>query len=120
MLPKGSRTARPELEGRAFRHTYLVTGALFAGIWTAAVTTGVFVGEAIPTSWRLDVAPGIMFLGIVAMGCASRANVAAAIVGASVCALALDLPNNLGLLVGAGAGVLAGFLVDTTTGEVGR
>ncbi len=105
--------ARPELEGREFRRTYIRTGSLFLGTWLTAVTLGVFVGGAIPASWRLDVAPGIMFLGIVALGIASRANLAAAVVGASVCAITLELPNNLGLLVGATAGVITGFVVDT-------
>lgn len=104
--------ARPELEGDEFRKTYLVTGLAFFSVWNAVVLLGIFVGGAIPSSWRLDVAPGVMFLGIVVLGLASRANVAAAITGASVCALTLELPNNLGLLVGAGAGVLVGFLLD--------
>jgi predicted branched-subunit amino acid permease len=104
--------ARPDLEGREFRHTYLMTGSLFLGTWVTVVTAGVFVGGVIPASWRLDVAPSIMFLGIVILGLASRANAAAAIAGASVCALTLSLPNNLGLLVGAAAGVLTGFALD--------
>ena len=104
--------ARPELRGYEFRKTYLVTGLAFFSVWNVAVLTGIFAGGAIPESWRLDVAPGIMFLGIVVLGLASRASVAAAITGASVCALTLELPNNLGLLVGAAAGVLVGFLVD--------
>lgn len=103
---------RPELTGRDFRHSYLVTGLSFFGVWNVVVTIGVFAGGAIPEEWRLDVAPAIMFLGIVILGLGSRANVAAALTGASVCALSLGLPNNLGLLVGAAAGVLVGFLVD--------
>jgi predicted branched-subunit amino acid permease len=104
--------ARPELTGRDFRRTYLTTGVLFFTVWTTTVTAGIFIGGIIPTSWRLDVAPAIMFVGIVILGLVSRANLGAAIVGALVCAVAIDLPNNLGLLVGALAGVLAGFLLD--------
>ncbi len=106
--------ARPELSGRDFRRTYLTTGVLFFSVWTTTVTAGVFIGGVIPTSWRLDVAPAIMFVGIVILGLANRANLGAAAVGALVCALALELPNNLGLLVGALAGVATGFLMDQT------
>jgi hypothetical protein len=36
----------------------------------------------------------------------------AAVVGAGVCLLALDAPNNGGILIGAVSGVTAGYLAD--------
>jgi len=71
-------------------------------------------GSSIPTEWRLDVAPAIMFAGLVVMGLANRPGIVAAVVGAVVCLLALDMPNNGGILVGAISGVIAGYLADVT------
>ena len=70
------------------------------------------VGSAIPTEWRLDVTPAVMFGGLVVMGISTRPAAAAAITGAAVCFACLGIPNNGGILIGALAGVTAGFVTD--------
>jgi predicted branched-subunit amino acid permease len=105
-------SVRVELSSRDWRHFYLTAGIFYFVSWTLTVTLGMLVGSAIPTAWRLDVAPAIMFAGLVVLGLTNRPGVVAAITGAVVCLLALDVPNNGGILVGAISGVTAGYLAD--------
>ena len=103
---------RTDLSAGDWRRFYLTAGVFNFVAWTATVTIGVFVGSSIPTAWRLDVAPAIMFAGLVVLGLSNRPGVVAAVTGATVCLLALEVPNNGGILVGAVSGVLAGYLAD--------
>ena len=105
-------SVRVELSSRDWRHFYLTAGIFYFVSWTLTVTLGMLVGSAIPTEWRLDVAPAIMFSGLVVLGLTNRPGIVAAITGAGVCLLALDAPNNGGILVGAISGVAAGYLAD--------
>lgn len=103
------RTSMPADQWRRF---YLSAGIFYFVSWTTIVTLGLVVGSSIPVEWRLDVAPAIMFAGLVVLGIANRPGIVAAVVGAGVCLLALDVPNNGGILVGAVSGVVAGYLAD--------
>jgi predicted branched-subunit amino acid permease len=105
-------SVRDELSSRDWRHFYFTAGIFYFVSWTLTVTLGMLVGSAIPTEWRLDVAPAIMFSGLVVLGLTNRPGIVAAITGAGVCLLALDAPNNGGILVGAISGVVAGYLAD--------
>jgi len=105
-------SVRVELSARDWRRFYLTAGIFYYVSWTLTVTLGTLVGSAIPTGWRLDVAPAIMFAGLVVLGLTNRPGVVAAVTGAGVCFLALDTPNNGGILVGAIAGVVAGYIAD--------
>lgn len=103
---------KPELDDDEFRRYYLTAGLFFLVTWNLCVTLGLVVGSAIPTEWRLDVAPAVMFAGLVVIGLTSRPAVVAAVTGAAVCFLSLDVPNNGAILIGAVAGVTAGYLAD--------
>lgn len=103
---------RDELSAPAWRRFYLTAGIFFFVSWNVTVTLGLLVGSAIPTEWRLDVAPAIMFAGLVVLGLTNRPGVVAAVTGAGVCLLALEVPNNGGILIGAVSGVVAGYLAD--------
>lgn len=105
-------SGRDELSGREWRRFYLTAGVFFFTSWNLTVTLGLVVGSAIPTEWRLDVAPAIMFTGLVVLGLTNRPGVVAAVTGAGVCLLALEVPNNGGILIGAVSGVAAGYLAD--------
>jgi predicted branched-subunit amino acid permease len=105
-------SVRDELSATDWRRFYLTAGIFNFVAWTTTVTVGMVVGSAIPTGWRLDVAPAIMFAGLVVLGLTNRPGVVAAVTGAVVCFLALDTPNNGGILIGAVCGVLAGYLAD--------
>lgn len=103
------RTQMPPAQWRRF---YLSAGIFYFSSWITVVTVGLVIGSSIPTEWRLDVAPAIMFCGLVVLGLTNRPGVVAAVVGAGMCLLALDVPNNGGILIGAISGVLAGYLAD--------
>jgi predicted branched-subunit amino acid permease len=105
-------SVRVELSARDWRRFYLTAGIFYYASWTLTVTLGMLVGSAIPTEWRLDVAPAIMFAGLVVLGLTNRPGIVAAVTGAGVCFLALDAPNNGGILIGAIAGVVAGYVAD--------
>ena len=105
-------STRDELSAHGWRRFYLSAGVFFFTSWTLTVTLGLVVGSAIPTEWRLDVAPAIMFTGLVVLGLTNRPGVVAAVTGAVVCLLALEVPNNGGILIGAVSGVVAGYLAD--------
>lgn len=103
---------RTDTPGPQWRRFYLSAGIFYFVSWTTSVTIGLAVGSSIPTEWRLDVAPAVMFAGLVALGLTNRPGIVAAIVGAGVCLLALDVPNNGGILIGAISGVIAGYVAD--------
>jgi predicted branched-subunit amino acid permease len=104
---------RPELPAAQWRRFYLSAGIFYFTAWVSSVTLGLLIGSSIPTEWRLDVAPAIMFAGLVALGTTTRPAVVAAVTGAGVCLLALEVPNNGGILIGAVSGIVAGYLADT-------
>lgn len=104
--------ARSELDARAWRRYYLAAGTFNYVLWTLSVTIGLVVGSAIPTEWRLDVAPAIMFACLVAVGVTNAPGIIAAVTGALVCLSALGVPNNGGILIGAVSGIVAGYLAD--------
>jgi predicted branched-subunit amino acid permease len=105
-------SVRTSMPGPAWRRFYLSAGVFYFLAWATAVTAGLVVGSSIPTAWRLGVAPAIMFAGLVVLGLTNRPGIVAAVVGAGVCLLALDAPNNGGILIGAVSGVTAGYLAD--------
>lgn len=103
------QTGRPPAE---FRRYYLTAGLFIYVAWNVATVLGMLIGPVIPTSWRLDAAPPIMFMGLVVIGATSRPAVAAAVVGGGVSLVAAGLPDRLGILIGGVAGVAAGATVD--------
>ena len=105
---------RTDLDRDAFRRLYVATGLFFYISWNVTVVVGMLVGGAIPGSWRLDVAPSVMFAGLVIVGIVRRGAAVAALAAAGVTFAALGLPNNLGLLLGAVVGIAAGYAVDRT------
>lgn len=100
------------LSSRDWRVFYLSAGIFNFVVWTITVSIGLVVGSAIPQEWRLDVAPAIMFAGLVVVGLTNRPGIIAAVTGAAVCLAAIEVPNNGGILIGATSGVVAGYLAD--------
>lgn len=101
-----------DLPPNRFRRYYLTCGAIFFIGWNIVTLLGLFLGGFVPSSWGLDYAPAVMFAGIVVMMLDRRPSVIAAVVAAVVCFSTLGLPNRLGLLVGALAGVTAGVVAE--------
>lgn len=105
-------SVRPEEEPAAFRRYYLTAGATFWIFWQALVALGLVIGPVVPEEWNLGFAVPLMFVGLIVVGINKWPKVVAALVGAGVTYLFAGLPNKAGLLVGALAGVLAGYLIE--------
>jgi 4-azaleucine resistance transporter AzlC len=83
--------------------------------WQLCTLVGIVAGEAIPdaTGWGLDFALVVTFIGIVVPLIVTRPMLAS-VIAAGVCALVCyDLPNRLGLMVAALAGIAAGYISET-------
>lgn len=104
--------ARTELDRRQFRIYTMTAGLFFFSSWLAVTTAGVLLGSAVPTNWKIEMAVAVMFAGLVAMPIQKLSAVVAAAAGAGASMAFLDLPNRLGLLVGAAAGIMAAFVTD--------
>jgi predicted branched-subunit amino acid permease len=111
------RTDRPAAE---FRRYYLSVGLFFYVAWLGAVTLGMAVGPVLPSSLRLDVAPAVMFTGMVVISMTRAPAVVAGVVAAAVGLLAAGLPDRMGILVGAVAGVLAAAIAEERAGRAGE
>lgn len=105
-------SVRTDLDKDEFRRYSMTCGIFFGSCWLAVTTLGVFLGTEVPTSWRLEMAIAIMFAGLVAMPLAKLSGVVAALVGGGSTLFLLELPNRLGLLVGALIGMVAAFVTD--------
>lgn len=95
-----------------FRRYYLTAGATFYVFWNLVVPLGMVVGPIVPTSWRLDFAPAVMFAGITLLAVDRRPAALAAFVGGTVSLVTAGLPDRLGIVIGALAGIGAGTALE--------
>ncbi len=91
---------------------YLGTALTMWVPWQIAAGIGVLVGRALPPSWGLDFAAPLSFIAIWIPGLKDRPMVVAAVVAGLVALVFAFLPYRLGLLVGALAGIAAGYLFE--------
>ena len=96
----------------SFRRYYITVGIVFFSVRNLAVPLGMVVGPIIPESWQLDFAPVVMFAGLTLFAVKRVPAGVAALVGGLVSLAAAGLPDRLGILLGAVAGVIAGAIVD--------
>lgn len=109
-----ARYYRPDLS--PYKHWYYFGSALFMYTsWQASTLIGLVAGGAIPdpASWGLDFAMYVTFTGMLVPMITNSPMLASVAVGALVALLANSLPNQLGLIVAAIAGVAAGVLVES-------
>jgi predicted branched-subunit amino acid permease len=83
-------------------------------VWQVATVVGAVLGTGIPDAWSLEFAVPLAFLALVAQTVESRGTAGAALGGGSVAFAGSGLPLNLGLLVGATAGVSVGLVVGSS------
>lgn len=97
------------------RHWYLLGSevAMYSN-WQFVTWLGILLGQQIrdPKSWGLDFAMSVTFLGMVVPMIKGRPALASVLVAASIALLANSLPNQLGLLLAALAGIAAGVLAE--------
>ncbi len=80
--------------------------------WQVSTMVGVFLGASVPREWSLDFAIPLVFLVLLIPALQHRAHIAAAITGGLVATVAAPLPFNLGIMIGAAAGITAGVLFE--------
>jgi 4-azaleucine resistance transporter AzlC len=95
------------------KHWYVLGAGL--GLWSTwqlSTAVGIFLGGQIPASWSLDFALPLTFIALVVPVLTDRASLAAALVAGVAAVAAAGLPLNLGLIVAAVTGMLAGLLLE--------
>lgn len=105
------------------RVPYYAGGALLLWTsWQAATVAGALLGNAVPDAVPLEFAVPLVFLVLLVPVVSSRPALAAAVAGGVGAVGAAELgAGHLSIMVGAGAGIVAGTLVDlrTSGGETG-
>lgn len=100
-----------------FKHWYYLGAALAMYVnWLLCALLGVTVGQMIPDAagWGLDFAMSVTFIGMVIPYLKTRPMWLAVGVAGAVAVVAYPLPNKLGLMVAAIAGISAGLLSERT------
>ena len=106
-------TARAELvEPARFRRYWLTAGAAFAVVWIGSHVVGLLLADLLPEHSPLDVAAPALFVGLLVPQLRRRPPIVAAAVGAAVAAAASPLPQGVGLMLGALAGIAAAAATD--------
>lgn len=107
-----------DLDRRYRKWFYLGAGMALWTTWQVSTTVGILVGDIIPSSWRLDFAVPLVFLALLVPAVRTRPSLVAASVAASIAVAGRiafggeGLPFNLGLVLGALSGVVAGTAAD--------
>lgn len=95
---------------------YYFGACLVAGVtWQFSTLVGIFLGTQIPSSWGLDFVIPLIFISLVMPSIKDQSNIAVALVAGIMSIVAFDLPFNLGLLVAACIGIIAGLITDYWT-----
>jgi branched chain amino acid efflux pump len=95
------------------RHWHFLGSAMTLYVsWQVAVIIGVLAGAAVPAEWSLDFVVVLTFLALLVPVVRTRADLAAAVVAATVALLAAGLPYRLSLVAGSIAGIAAGLAVE--------
>jgi 4-azaleucine resistance transporter AzlC len=105
-----------QADSSAHKHWYYLGSALFMYLnWNACTWLGLTLGQFIPNAaaWGLDFAMPVTFISMVVPYLKNRPMLAAVIVSGLVAVLAYPLPNKLGLILAAVAGIIAGIVVET-------
>lgn len=80
--------------------------------WQLTTALGIFLGERIPSSWSLDFALALTFIGLIVPTLRDRPHVGAALSAGVVAVLAAGWPYQLGLLAAALIGILTGVMLE--------
>lgn len=101
-----------DLASRYRKWYYLGAGLALWTTWQITTSLGIIAGDIFPSEWRLDFAVPLVFLALLVPAVRDRAGLVAALSAATIALLGRDLPYNLGLVVGAVAGVAMGTIAD--------
>jgi 4-azaleucine resistance transporter AzlC len=107
------RYQQPDLSPH--KHWYYLGAAVTMYVnWVFCTGLGLTVGQLVPNAatWGLDFAMVATFIGMIVPYATTRPMVGAILTAGLVAVLAQGLPHQLGLMVAAIAGVLAGFSLE--------
>ncbi len=102
-------------EERSRWRYYLGVAAPLWIVWQIGTVVGFVLGAGVPDAWGLTFAVPLVFLALLVPAMKDRPTTVAGAAGGVVALLAVGVPFNLGLLVGATAGIVAGLLVEVAT-----
>jgi predicted branched-subunit amino acid permease len=106
-------TARDDLnDPRRFRRYWMTAGIVLGIGWSGGIGLAMLLGPVVPTDSPLTFAATAVFIGLLVPRLRQRAAWSPAAIAAVVALLASPLPNSLGLIVGAVAGILPALLRD--------
>lgn len=91
---------------------FLGAGLTLWVTWQVSTGVGVFLGAEIPSSWGLDFALALTFIGIVVPVLVNRPMIGAAFSAGIVAVLAYSLPYNLGLVLAGLTGIVVGVWLE--------
>lgn len=113
---------RFEREGPDYaRREYMVgVGLTMWTNWVITTAIGALLGARLPATWQLDFTIPLVFLALLVPQIRSRPALLAALTGAGLALALTALPYNLGLIVGALGGIVAGTLSELALGRVAR
>ena len=98
-----------------YKHWYYLGSALIMYFnWQLCTMIGIFFGRVVPglEEWGLDFAMSATFIGIVVPYLKNRPMIATALVASGLGLALYGLPNKLGLMIAALAGVATGFFLE--------
>lgn len=111
IYPICHRDYRTHEWGLEERIAYYAGGTLILwGLWQGCTLIGAFAGRIIPVFWSLEFMIPLTFLTLALQTLKTRAHRVAAASGTLVSFVALNLPYNLGLILGAISGISSGVL----------
>ncbi len=103
-----------------YKHWYFFgSGLAMYVVWNTVTIVGILAGQRIPdpSSWGLDFALDVTFIGMLIPMVRQRPALVAALAAGITALLAHGLPNQLGLIVAALVGVIAGVNAQRIFGE---
>lgn len=98
-----------------YRHWYYFGSAIFMYVnWQLCTIIGIVAGQQLgdATTWGLDFAMVVTFIGIVVPLIINRPMLVCALVAAITSLATVGLPNRLGYMAGGLAGIVAGYIVE--------
>lgn len=105
-----------EDEAAATAWYYIGVAGTVWTVWQGATVTGIALGQGVPSGWELTFAVPLVFIALLVPAVTDRPRLVSALVGGTVAVLGDPLPFNLGLVVGALAGVGAGLAAERVAG----
>jgi 4-azaleucine resistance transporter AzlC len=91
---------------------YLGIAATLWVVWQLGTVAGVVLGAGVPESWGLEFAIPLVFIAVLVPALEGRPSVVAGIVAGVIAVAGAGLPLNLGLLVAATVGIVAGVAAE--------